>query len=232
MCTLTYIPTGKNTFIWTHNRDESPLRTSPGLNTTHENYVFPQEPLSGGTWIGISKKNRVISLLNGAFEQTKYVPSSKRSRGLIVLDFFEFENPIETFQQYDLEDIEPFTMVVYDKGNLIDFRWDKTKKYVKQLDPQKHYIWSSAILYAEEVRFQRQVWFEEYLLTHKIYTRKNILRFHQNTGIDDKENGLIMDRGIVKTVSITSIEKAENELDMLYYDLVNGGESQCSLSIL
>jgi len=230
MCTLTYIPTGKNTFFWTQNRDESPLRTSPGLNTEHANYVYPKEPLSGGTWIGMTKNNRVISLLNGAFEQTPYVPSSKRSRGLIVLDFLEFPTPVleiknfeHYFEQYDLQDIEPFTMVLYEGGNLVEFRWDKKQRYLKKIDAQKPYIWSSATLYSNDAKTLRQSWFEDYLKQQKSHTQETILHFHQNAGIGDKKNDLIMDRGMVKTVSITNIAKTENALKMEYYDLVNGG---------
>lgn len=232
MCTLTYIPTGKNTFFWTQNRDESPLRTSPGLNTEHANYVYPKEPLSGGTWIGMTKNNRVISLLNGAFEQTPYVASSKRSRGLIVLDFLEFLTPTNEFDNYDLEGIEPFTMVLYEAGELLEFRWDKKQRYLKKLDAQKPYIWSSATLYSNDAKTLRQSWFEDYLKQQKNHTQEAILHFHQNAGIGDKKNDLIMDRGMVKTVSITSIVKRENALKMEYFDLVNGGTSAFEYSNL
>lgn len=165
-------------------------------------------------------------------EQTPYVASSKRSRGLIVLDFLEFSMPSKEFENYDLEGIEPFTMVLYDKGDLLEFRWDKKEKHLKNLDDQKPYIWSSATLYSNDAKTLRQSWFEDYLKQQKSHTQEAILHFHQNAGIGDKKNDLIMDRGMVKTVSITSIAKTENALKMEYFDLVNGGTSAFEYSNL
>jgi len=223
MCTLTYLPTGKDSFIWTQNRDESPLRTSPGLHKK-DGLIFPQEPLSGGTWMAIAQDHRVLSLLNGAFERNKYVLSSKRSRGLVVLDFFERETE-DFFSNYDLEGIEPFTMIVYDAGQLWDFRWDKTKRHLKPLDVTKPQIWSSSSLYPQAVKEDRKKWFNSYLEEHTEHTQTTILEFHNNGGTGDAANDLIMDRGLVKTVSITQIVKTNSSLSMEYTDLVNGGKA-------
>lgn len=219
MCTLTYLPTGKDSFLWTQNRDESPMRTSPGLHK-EKGLIFPQEPLSGGTWMAIAQDHRVVSLLNGAFEQHKYVLSSKRSRGLVVLDFFE-SNTDAFFNHYDLDGIEPFTMVVYDAGQLWDFRWDKKERHLKALDATQPYIWSSSSLYPQEIKNKRSIWFKNYLEENKVATKSNVLDFHYNAGTGDIKNDLIMDRGPVKTVSITHITKDSSTLSMEYIDLVS-----------
>ena len=231
MCTLSYIPLGSETFLWTQNRDESPLRNSEGLVIKdNSQIVFPKEPLSGGSWIAMSENNRVVSLLNGAFVQHPYMPSSKRSRGLVVLDFFEYPNASDFFDSYDFEDIEPFTMVIYDKGNLWEFRWDKTKKYIKKLNPNLPYLWSSATLYPKEIKLQRQQWFAEFLESNQKPDLRSVLNFHRTAGTGDLKYDLIMDRGVVKTVSITSISKTPAGLDMTYYDLQNEKQSEYHFS--
>lgn len=231
MCTLTYIPTSKDTFIWTQNRDESPLRTAQKLVYAPNNaWVYPQEPQSGGTWISMTKNGRVVSLLNGAFEQNQYVPSVK-SRGIMVLDFLTYTFLADFIRVYDFRDIEPFTMVVYEHNSLWEFRWDKAQKYFKELDASKPYIWSSSTMYPQNIKDLRRVWFSDYIKQHTAPSRSSVLDFHHHAGTGDIRNDLLMDRGIVKTVSITSVEKREEALDMVYYDLIHGGVSKESLSI-
>lgn len=226
MCTLTYIPTSKDTFIWTQNRDESPLRTAKDLIYDPNNaWVYPQEPQSGGTWISITKSGRVVSLLNGAFEQNKYVPSVK-SRGIMVLDFLTYTFLEDFVQAYDFKEMEPFTMVVYEHNSLWEFRWDKSKKYLKELEASKPHIWSSSTMYPQAIKELRRSWFSEYLQENSVPTRSSVLDFHNHAGTGDLRNDLLMDRGIVKTVSITSIEKNKEALDMTYYDLIHGGVSK------
>lgn len=229
MCTLTYLPTGKNSFIWTQNRDESPLRTSSGLvRSSNDEWVYPKEPLSGGTWMGITQDGRVVSLLNGAFKRNQYVPSIK-SRGIMVLEFLASSSLATFVTSYNFNDIEPFTMMVYEHSGFWELRWDKTKTYLKELDTQQPYIWSSSMLYLPSIKALRRTWFATYLKEHPIPNQESILSFHRNAGIGDPQNDLIMDRGMVKTVSITNIVRTEKSVRMTYYDLINDGTTMDEL---
>ena len=86
MCTLTYIPKDEG-FVWTHNRDESPKRIA-GQLVQKETLLYPEEPISKGSWISLAKNGTVASILNGAWERQAYEVSTVRSRGLLLLDFF------------------------------------------------------------------------------------------------------------------------------------------------
>ena len=71
MCTVTIIPQENNGFVLTSNRDEAPDRVSlaPDFYLVDGiKLLFPKDKM-GGTWIGVSEKNRVVCLLNGAFEK-------------------------------------------------------------------------------------------------------------------------------------------------------------------
>jgi len=121
MCTVTYLPRPSG-FILTHNRDEAPARSSqtivrektPGGQTL----IFPRDTLAGGTWIATSRAGRTVCLLNGAFVLHKRVLPYRRSRGLILLDFFDWENPDDFFCDYDFEGIEPFTLLFFAQAQL------------------------------------------------------------------------------------------------------------------
>ena len=72
--------------------------------------LFPKDTTGGGTWIAVSHQ-RITCLLNGAFKPHVPIMPYRKSRGLIVLDSFLF-NSIDSFSKdYDLQNIEPFTMI-------------------------------------------------------------------------------------------------------------------------
>ena len=136
MCTLTYIPKDEG-FVWTHNRDESPKRIA-GQLVQKETLLYPEEPISKGSWISLAKNGTIASILNGAWERQSYEVSTVRSRGLLLLDFFEYEDIHSFYEKYTFEGIQPFTMISYSNGELWDLRWDKKKKGLEKKMPPKY----------------------------------------------------------------------------------------------
>jgi len=53
-------------------------------------------------------------------------------------------------------------------------------------------------------------------------SEEELLKFHKTAGEDDLNSNLIMDRGFVKTKSITQISKKEGIIKMCYEDLQSG----------
>ena len=237
MCTVTYLPKGKDAFILTSNRDESPLRSAvePQIDQVGAYQVlYPKDPLAGGTWICTAEDNRLICLLNGAFVKHERTPPYRRSRGLIVLDFFRYENAEEFLVQCDLDNIEPFTLVIYDNQQLIELKWDGNQKHIRRLDNQQPHIWSSATLYPANIAQKRSSWFDEWLQKTAAtdFTANNITHFHRTGGDGDSFNDLVMNRfGIVKTVSISCVEKKANRIIMTHHDLLHDKTTQQQLAI-
>jgi uncharacterized protein with NRDE domain len=226
MCTVTYIPQGEDHFILTSNRDENRARSPQNITATHserQQLAFPRDTAAGGAWIAAGSRNQVVCLLNGAFTRHERRPSYRRSRGLMVLDFFAFDRAADFFSRYQFEGMEPFTMIIYDLDRLYDLRWDEEQKHIRELDGDAFHIWSSATLYTPEIQEKRVRWFEEWQSRQDdLPGRAQILDFHRTAGDGDPWNDVIMNRnGIVQTVSITSIEKTPAEIDMQYHDLIN-----------
>ena len=130
MCTVTYLPLNHQSWLLTSNRDESPLRPAliPAVYEAGQDnrLLYPMDPLAGGTWIAVSGKARAGCVLNGAFERHDRKPPYRKSRGLILLDLFAHNDVDVFFRDYDLDNIEPFTMVVINDARVYDFRWDRT----------------------------------------------------------------------------------------------------------
>ena len=111
-------------------------------------------------------------------------------------------------------------------------RWDEEKTHIKPLDIEQSYIWSSATLYPQDIKEKRVSWFESWKNTKPNYERNSILDFHKNAGDGDPLNDIIMNRGgVVQTVSITSIVKANGHIDMQYIDLINDQIKQTKIAV-
>lgn len=124
-------------------------------------------------------------------------------------------------------------MIVVEKGQLMELRWDGEQKHIRTLSTEEAHIWSSATLYTPEVQAKRAQWFNEWLEEHKgEYTRANILDFHRNAGDGDPWNDVVMNRNnIVRTVSITSVNRSLHGLDIQYNDLMSQSTKTAKIAI-
>ncbi len=224
MCTVTYLPLGKNDFILTSSRDV-PFSREKALHPKKylEDGVklnYPKDGKAGGTWIGTSSKSRLICLLNGGFTYHTSRASYKKSRGIIVKYLLKVDDIRKGLDKIDLEGVEQFTLTIVDWNDtleLIEFVWDGKQKHFKEM-PQEPHIWSSSTLYDESVKQLRKDWFADWQQKHK-FTSENILEFHNNAGVGDSNIDVMMDRKVVGTVSITSIKKEDGKVVVYYKEI-------------
>lgn len=224
MCTVTFIPTSFSDFVLTSNRDEAPGRlTIPPqkyeLNGT--TILFPKDSVAGGTWIGVSDRQRLICLLNGGFAAHEREERYRLSRGVIVTELMQAEDFQDAVSNFDFAGIEPFTIIMVewkDNLQLLEIVWDGVQSHIahKPIAPQ---IWSSSLLYSEEMKAEREQWFSGFLFEYIRPNPEDAIRFHTTAGNDDPTTNLIMDRGFVKTKSITQIIKENGFVGMRYEDL-------------
>jgi hypothetical protein len=223
MCTVTFIPAGDKVYI-TSNRDEKHWR-SPAFPPAVYSYesgklLFPKDGDAGGTWIAAHENGSAIVFLNGGFARHQPKPPYRKSRGLILLDLLDSINPVTGFTMVQLQQIEPFTAVMWNGIELFECRWDGEKKYMAELPAAEPHIWSSVTLYEEAVVKKRKNWFNEWLAQHPQPAPEHILHFHQFTGDGDAHNDLRMNRnGQVFTVSVTQLTLTDEATQMRYLDL-------------
>lgn len=228
MCTVSYLPLNEG-FILTSNRDERLARSQTVLPKRYklngEWLTFPQDQESTGTWIA-SSGQLTLCLLNGAFEKHVSQPPYRKSRGLVLLDFFLYQTAEKFQSEYDLTGIEPFTLIVVgqqsDQLQLSELRWDGNVSHVKTLSPIEPRLWSSSTLYPGEVRIEREKWFGTWLRGKSTFEQDEILAFHHFAGADDDANGLIMRReNDRQTISITSIQQTKDHQEIVFEDLIH-----------
>jgi uncharacterized protein with NRDE domain len=233
MCTLTYLPLNNNAFFMTHNRDEKYSRSVaalPKMYLLNDLPVFyPKDLESNGTWMLTTECVFTLCLLNGADE---HIPSDEvfpKSRGQIILDYFNFFSLDKMIAEYDFSGYAPFTLIVMDSHLPPDtifqkLTWDTTQIKVENLDPAKPAIWSSSTLYDVEARNKRQGMFEDFLIANPSYDKETIINFHtQKFDTSNDNEGFVIDRVDTerKTVSLTCISKGvDNSCEMSYFDFI------------
>lgn len=235
MCTVTYLPYNGG-FVITSNRDEAPDRSPlelSRLDSGDEAIVYPKDVKAGGTWIAASQSGKVLCLLNGAFEKHHHRPPYRLSRGQMALQFFDYPSINDFVHGYEFQDIEPFTLVVWDGVELAEIRWDVHNcLHFKQLDASMPAIWSSSTLYPLPVRNQRLALFNQWLSTHSNYEPAEVRALHTFGRVGDPTNDLVMDRdGVVRTVSITQVILQKDTTSMHYEELIQNAEEEISLPL-
>lgn len=228
MCTVTYLPGGNNKFILTSSRDEQVLRKKafpPQKYLIDQHAVYyPRDMQAGGTWIATSESSFTLCLLNGAFQKHVHQPPYSKSRGIMLLDFFKF-NDVNVFTAgYDFNGIEPFTLLLLDNAShlqLYELRWDGNSTELKEISSIEPAIWSSVTLYEPEVIAQREEWFREWLKHNDGNNQDAIVKFHETGGVGNKSIDLLMNRdNLLRTLSITSVSNTGSEKLMKYKDVV------------
>ncbi|KAA1245547.1 NRDE family protein [Aquimarina sp. RZ0] len=223
MCTVTLIPTQENNFILTSNRDEAINRKTllpEFYQVNNTRMLFPKDAVAGGTWIGVSDKSTMICLLNGGFKIHERAASYRQSRGVVVKDLLSADHLEKAIMGYNYKGIEPFTIVAANwQSDLIFYEivWDGKEKHFRELEKETH-IWSSSTLYTDEMKAIRREWFRAFE-QDVFLTQDTLLGFHKNAGVGNKNIDLRIDRGTLKTRSVTQIVKNEEELSMRYEDL-------------
>jgi len=236
MCTVTFIP-GKGKVFITSNRDEKLNRKTACAPSLYMykgwEMLYPKDAEANGSWIALKENGEAAVLLNGAFIKHHSQPPYRESRGVIFLDMLASTYPSYTFSKMNLRGIEPFTIILFERGSLYQFKWDGSEKYCKQLPASRPHIWSSATLYDGLVIKKREQWFAAFLNRNSFPAQQDILNFHRFTGEGDSNNDLLMNRdGIYSTVSITSVLLTDGRGYMKYLDLKNNRQVERKIEII
>ena len=227
------MPTNEG-YVFTSNRDESPLRYTKDLFHTQEgNYqmIYPKDPKASGTWLAIDNTGNLMCLLNGAFIKHAHRPPYKKSRGILLLELMSKSTPAG-IRGYDYNGMEPFTLIIVLSEDLYEMRWDGQVLHFTPMANDRPHIWSSCTLYNDEAQSMRKAWFRELDMTSQDVSIDSMLNFHKRGGKQDDYNGFVMNRNnVVQTVSISSIERSPLKFDFRHECLVTNTVAERSLKI-
>ena len=232
MCTVSFI-SNKGTYFITSNRDEHVSRPASyrpkGDTVAGTRMIYPKDPQGGGTWFAINEFGSTGVLLNGAFKRHKRKDTYAKSRGLVLLDIMAEEDSLLRLGSIKLDEIEPFTLVLFQQASLMEIRWDGKIKHFREKDPRGNHIWSSTTLYEPEVIRKRENLFGDFLKHLPNPDSEEIIAFH-STANEDSENGLIINRtNGLRTFSVTQAFLSSEGAILDHMDLLNDKKYSVSL---
>ncbi len=222
MCLVSYIPLSEG-YILSSNRDEFLDRNAKEVvnekigSTT---LYYPQDT-QGGSWIIASDKRVHVVVLNGAFENHQRKLPYRKSRGVMMKEFFEYGHSVDFFEQYDFVGIEPFTMIIATDQVLYEFRWDGFVKHVQNLPVDETHVWSSCTLYDDESAVRREALLRKELDGLKESSAESFAKAHQYVDPQDERQGLrvkLLDT--LMTISHTQII-VKKEVELVHHDLLS-----------
>jgi hypothetical protein len=226
MCTVTFIPQDpqKKTFVFTSNRDEASNRPTlpPKIYMEKEiKLLYPKDEIAGGTWFAVSEHKKLICLMNGARKAHQRKASYAKSRGVVLKDLLLATNFSAEVKNYNFKNVEPFTIIYLEWKQdflLKQLIWDGHKAELLPLEIKPH-IWSASMTYSEVMKNERHQWFYDFLNENGNPSEEKIWNFHHRAGKDDLDNGFVINRGILKTTSITQVVNSAVFLEMKFDDL-------------
>ena len=215
MCTVTFVPTEEG-FVFSSNRDEDPQRAAQNLVEDERGDLkvyFPQDKGASGTWFAYSNADQFACVLNGAFEPHQRKEFYTMSRGIMALAYFDYTTIDEFINTFNFEGMEPFTLILYNKGDFKELKWDEVELHVRSLSVQDIHLWSSATLYNQEWWLDRSVNFKEFV-ARKQPDQVGIMDYHKTVlpFVPEALQALLgssspLTNLPVKTTSVSSLEK-------------------------
>ena len=102
---------------------------------------------------------------------------------------------------------------------------------MKSFNSGETFIWSRVPCILKVFVKKEKTGLLKWVMANSKFEQTEIFDFHKNAGKGDAWNDFVMDRnGLVKTVSITSIEKSDLGIEMIYEDLLTEKGALSTLS--
>ena len=230
MCTVSIVPVVDGCRVMC-NRDErrtravaQPPRTWP---TEVSWATYPQDPVSGGTWIGVNDDGLVVALLN------RMVGSAKRrtaahSRGSIVptlLSCPSIARAVKACDALDLSRFEAFRLVMAHRSTVAVVTGDGAHSSTELFPLLRPVMFTSSSLGDAIVETPRRQLFERLVLAGDDWLRGQFW-FHRHRWAGRLELSVQMSRPDACTVSRTTIDVTSRRIDLQYESLANPVSTQ------
>ena len=224
MSTVTYIPVGDGSYLLTQDREDllrSDISTPPIEKKINGNTViFPYDPVTGGTWIGIAEDHRAACLLSNGSENNK--PAVKPEGPHVIAELFGFPD-VRTFcMKVNFAKHRPFTLIVIEKRKMYELKLEAGKLPEKEHDPMKPAYFSSVKYLSSKQLLERKVGFDHWISNNPDPAVDDVLALHDSYCID-KNEPIRLSNGIdlLMTVSVTAVHRTDKFIEMIYIDRIN-----------
>ena len=225
MCTVTIVPL-EDGFRLACNRDEQrsrPEAVPPPVRSPHEkSAVFPVDPVSGGTWVGVNDAGLAVTLLNRTARAPEPGRRAACSRGLIVPRLLAHESlghAVDVAEAIDTRSFGPFRLVLVHGFTVGLVTSDGHRLATKISRMRVPLLFTSSSLGDALVEEPRQRLFEQLVVEDKGGWLRGQFRFHRHQWPTRGDISVNMERSDARTVSRTVIHVGSQAIE-LYYEPV------------
>ena len=221
MCTVSIVPSVDGCRVIC-NRDERRTRAAgrpPRLRPTENSWTaYPEDPVSGGTWVGVNGDGLVVALLNRTASPAAR-RDALRSRGMIVprlLSCASIVHALRAYEALDLREYEPFRLVMVQRAAVAVA--DAAHRATATVPLTSPVMVTSSSLGDALVEAPRRRLFERLVLAADDWLHGQA-RFHRHRWTSRPEISVNMAREDAATVSRTTIDVTSSAIDLAYESL-------------
>jgi hypothetical protein len=228
MCTVSIVPVDGG-YRLACNRDE--LKTRPmarppvRVGSCGRTVIYPIDPISGGTWVGVNDAGLAIALLNLSAPPHEVPP--RRSRGTIIpplLELASVERAIETACHLDARAFQPFRLVLVQDDRVGVISCDEARLSIARQALLSPCLFTSSSLGDAMVETPRRQLFEQMMNGASAVERTEAQdRFHSHRWPDRPHLSVWMSRHDASTVSRSVVNVIGDEIGFEYVPLHEAG---------
>jgi hypothetical protein len=226
MCTVSVVPAG-NGFRVVCNRDEQLVRPAAlpptvrriGVRTA----LWPLDPVSGGTWIGVNDAGIAMFVLNRTVAPGVAGRSGASSRGTLVPELLRhrrLEDVMRAAANLPLERFEPFTLVAVSRTTAVWMTRRVGDPTFQSAPVSQPLLFTSSSLGDDLVTPPRRQLFAR-LVERSATPLGGQLAFHRHTWPARPNISVQMSRGDAATVSRTLVDVTSDRIDMRYVPILH-----------
>lgn len=220
MCTLSLFkdPNGYRIFMNRDERHDRQEEQTPQILSQKQKIYGPLDPQSGGTWIAYNNNGYWGALLNGYHDQDKTSDAARQSRGHILLEILQSDNPLTVAETLNPQNYNSFCLIIGNSHTHRLMRWDgrdyHDSDFCTSYDDRIFFTTSSS-LDQERVRKTRIQIFQDW--TNNIHTYHGDIPSYHFSKDPHLDYSIMMKRSYSMTKSITSISVCDDTMTMSYW---------------
>jgi uncharacterized protein with NRDE domain len=222
VCTVSIVPLGDG-FRLRCNRDERrdrPMARPPALHRLqHRTAIFPVDPASQGTWVGVNDVGLAAAILNRTAESMPASDGEPRaSRGQIVpalLACASTDEALDRCADFDLRAFDRFRLLIVHRAMVVIVTSDRRALSHEVVNLSQPVMQTSSSLGDRVVEGPRRRLFDR-LLGQPHNTLRAQRRFHHYHWRSRPDISVLMERADARTVSHTVIDVRRLAITMTY----------------
>lgn len=226
MCTVTIVPLDENGFRLRCNRDERrdrPIARPPTLHVRGSRAaLFPVDPASGGTWVGVNDAGLAMALLNrtpDSRETLDHAPAPRVSRGRIIPALLACASPDEILERctrLDPHVFDRFRLLIVQHETVIIVTSNARSLTHDIVSLSRPIMQTSSSLGDGVVEEPRRRLFQELFNRHRATWLRAQRRFHRHQWCARPDISVMMERADARTVSETVIDVRRHAIELTY----------------